>query len=234
MPDLDALAVIRGGGSLESLQAFDNELLARALFASRIPTVCGIGHHRDVTIASLVSDVGVSTPTGAAKRVNESWDRLYREIPLQKSTLCYAFERRLRVAGSSVDHLVAMLVGFMDRLSMKHRFSRRMLVENFRQLEIKRNETQRRCAHMGVYLLRRFGSVLIKSAETIRLHEAYLEGVSPARNLRLGYSIIVGESGRVIKDASGLYAGESVEARLHKGSFISKVERIYGEGKREN
>ncbi len=72
-PDTEVLVVTRGGGSLESLQAFNSEDIARAIFASRIPVVCGIGHERDVSIADLVADVRASTPTDAAKIISEDW-----------------------------------------------------------------------------------------------------------------------------------------------------------------
>jgi len=79
--DIDALIIMRGGGSLESLQAFDNEVTARAVFASKIPTIAAIGHHVDVPIASFVADVSVSTPTAAAHLVNQSWERVLSMFP---------------------------------------------------------------------------------------------------------------------------------------------------------
>lgn len=92
MPSLDVLIVIRGGGSLEDMQAFNNEHVARTMFASGIPTIAGIGHDRDVPIASLVADVMTSTPTAAAIRVNASWDRLVRELPLRARELADQFD----------------------------------------------------------------------------------------------------------------------------------------------
>ncbi|MDO8493007.1 MAG: exodeoxyribonuclease VII large subunit [bacterium] len=81
MPELDAVVIIRGGGSLESMQAFNNEILCREIFASKIPVVAGIGHDVDVPIACLVADVSVSTPTAAANLINSSWDRLLFGLP---------------------------------------------------------------------------------------------------------------------------------------------------------
>ena len=82
MPFLDVIVIIRGGGSLEELQAFNNEILARAIFASKIPVICGIGHETDVPIASLVADVAVSTPTAVAHYLNKNWENLFFEYPL--------------------------------------------------------------------------------------------------------------------------------------------------------
>src|SRR3989344_5209822 len=82
-PETKVLVLTRGGGSLESLQAFNSELVARAIFASRIPIICGVGHERDVTIADFVADVRASTPTHAAKIIGESWERGVLELDQQ-------------------------------------------------------------------------------------------------------------------------------------------------------
>lgn len=82
IPDLDAIVVIRGGGSLESMQAFNNEKVCRSISASKIPTICGIGHDVDVPLACLVADVSVSTPTAAANLINNTYDELLSSINL--------------------------------------------------------------------------------------------------------------------------------------------------------
>ncbi len=92
---VDILVVIRGGGSLEDLQAFNNELVARKIFSSRIPVLCGIGHDRDVPIASLVCDKAVSTPSMAAETINASWDGLLLELPVMAHRLASSFEAAL-------------------------------------------------------------------------------------------------------------------------------------------
>ncbi len=89
---VDILVIIRGGGSLEDLQAFNNELVARKIFSSHIPTLCGIGHDRDVPIASLVCDKAVSTPSMAAEMVNASWDGLFLDLPVAAHRLVSLFE----------------------------------------------------------------------------------------------------------------------------------------------
>ncbi|MCA9364951.1 MAG: exodeoxyribonuclease VII large subunit [Candidatus Moranbacteria bacterium] len=71
--DVDVVVLVRGGGSLESLQAFNNEALARAIVDCPFPVVCGVGHEKDETIATLVADLGVSTPTAAAQTVSRDW-----------------------------------------------------------------------------------------------------------------------------------------------------------------
>ncbi len=123
MPNLDVLAVMRGGGSLEDLQPFNNEHVARAVFASSIPTIGAIGHDRDVPIAALVSDVAVSTPTAAAVLVNRSWDRLAQQTPRLAQTLVHEFDHvlgdaRERSDPGAIAHLFdAVLARTGDRVA---------------------------------------------------------------------------------------------------------------------
>ena len=90
--DYDVLVLMRGGGSLEDLQAFNNEKVARALFATKIPTIAAVGHDRDVPIANLVADVAVSTPTAAAVKVNSTWESLTLTLPQLSDELLHRFE----------------------------------------------------------------------------------------------------------------------------------------------
>ena len=106
--DTEVLVLTRGGGSLESLQAFNAEAVARAIFASRIPIISAIGHERDVTIADFAADVRASTPTHAAKIIAEDWltaPLLLREqeqsLSAQASQLVQNYQHRLEMHTSS-------------------------------------------------------------------------------------------------------------------------------------
>jgi exodeoxyribonuclease VII large subunit len=125
--DLDVLAIMRGGGSLEDMQAFNNELVVRAVFASKIPTICAIGHDRDVPIVAMVGDVATSTPTAAAVRVNASWDRLYIGLPQMQQDLIYNFERILDEKKNllSIDNILNTFQRILsDRMSKIENYSR--------------------------------------------------------------------------------------------------------------
>jgi exodeoxyribonuclease VII large subunit len=123
MPELDVLVIIRGGGSLEDLQAFNNEHVSRELFASKIPTLCSIGHEKDVPIAQLVADESASTPTATAVRINQSWDRLYLGLPRYGQRLVSSFGetllkyRNLLDIGSMLALFERNLSAFGERLS---------------------------------------------------------------------------------------------------------------------
>lgn len=111
---IDVLVIIRGGGSMEDLQAFNNELVARAVFGSRVPTIVSIGHDRDVPLAQMVADASGSTPTATAMLINGSWDRL-RTVDAQADMLAYAMERVLGAVQSRMEAAWHRLDGFAQR-----------------------------------------------------------------------------------------------------------------------
>jgi len=114
MPELDVLVLIRGGGSSESLQAFNNEVLARAVFASKIPVICGIGHDVNVPIASLVADVSVSTPLAAAVVLNKPWELLMNHLPYLEERLFDNFENYLDKIKDKMKETKEDLLGFFQ------------------------------------------------------------------------------------------------------------------------
>ncbi len=101
-----ALVLIRGGGSLESLQGFNHEAVARALFACPIPTIVGVGHDVDVPIAALVADVGVSTPTAVAHAINETWSAVPEVVSQYMACIMRMYE--LRYANIASRHALAL------------------------------------------------------------------------------------------------------------------------------
>src|SRR3989344_3270883 len=196
--DLDVLVIMRGGGSLEDLQAFNNELVARAVFASYIPTICAIGHHKDAPIASLVGDEAPSTPTGAAMRVNQSWDRLVKDLPILKREMVYAYESKLVAAYSRIESLREKMINYFRRAFVKFESLKSALLEVFER-------------------------ELARVVERVGTIEKYLASVNPERNLKLGYSIVTDNSGKVIKDSSQVKIGEDIKTKLYKGEVVSKV-----------
>jgi len=93
--DIEVLVIIRGGGSRESLQAFNTESVVRAVAGFKCPVLTGIGHDVDVTLAELVADVGASTPTGVAEVLNETWDTLTSSLGIAEGRIMNSYQRRL-------------------------------------------------------------------------------------------------------------------------------------------
>jgi len=93
--DVDVVVIIRGGGSLESLQAFNNEVLVRRVADFKVPVICGIGHDKDVPLASLAADKLVSTPTAATNILDETWDKALNTVILFEKEIFYKNQKLL-------------------------------------------------------------------------------------------------------------------------------------------
>src|SRR5690606_21329399 len=93
--DIDVLVIMRGGGSWESLQAFNTESVVRAISGFKCPVLTGIGHDVDVTLSELVADVGASTPTAVAETLNETWDTLTSSFDTAQAKVLSTFSRSL-------------------------------------------------------------------------------------------------------------------------------------------
>mgnify|MGYP001618763081 CR=1 FL=1 len=204
-PALDAIVIIRGGGSLESLQAFNNELLAREIFASKIPVIVGIGHEVNAPIACMVADYSASTPTAVATFINRSWDPIVMGVPAFESRILRGFENRLATLRSESRFLMEKMI-----VHLKNIF------QSFKMLS----------ERITVDALEAIKNSINSKLEFIKKTERILTIASPLRNLKLGYSIITGSGGRVIKDTSQLKKGEKIKSKLAKGEVLSIVEGL--------
>ncbi len=203
-PDLDVLVVMRGGGSLEDLQAFNNEQIARTIFASGIPTIAGIGHDRDMPIASLVADAAVSTPTAAAVLINNSWQRLTEELPRREQALIHGLENALSRARYGIEKAGYIIDNYFERI--KNRLD--AFTEKLKQ---------------GLHALE---TACLSHKLKIEKAGQFLAGADPERNLRLGYSIVRNRGGKVVRTAADVKVGESISTKLYRGELESKVEEI--------
>jgi exodeoxyribonuclease VII large subunit len=113
---IEVLVIMRGGGSLESLQAFNTEAVVRAIAAFPVPVVTGIGHDVDVTLAELVADVPASTPTAVAEVLNESWDTLQSSLATFESCILHAYQRSLTDVHRTLDQEQVTIIRRFDQL----------------------------------------------------------------------------------------------------------------------
>lgn len=202
--NIDVIVIIRGGGSLESLQAFNNERVARAIFGSPIPTICGIGHDVDVPIACLVGDLSVSTPTATAHAVSRSWARLEEGLPMINHRLMNSFESALVDKLNLVDNFYNKATGIVRQLSVRIQRSTEDLVNSFKR--IMENTTQ-----------------------TVSHAEKILAALNPENQLRLGYSILFDSAGKVLKNIDSIEIGDMIKARLQKGSVSASIKEKHKE-----
>jgi exodeoxyribonuclease VII large subunit len=201
--DLDLLIVGRGGGSMEDLWAFNEEVLARAVFASRIPVVSAVGHEIDFTICDFVADVRAATPTEAGELVVPDRAEVAASLAL--------YRRRL---GLALGRVVARARQGLDALAARYAFRRPQtaLLERAQRLDDLLERTKTLLAHrLGL-----LGEALAGSGRR-------LEALSPLKVLGRGYSLTFGPDGRILRSVEGLAPGDSILSRLHGGEIESEV-----------
>lgn len=201
--ECDVLLLVRGGGSLEDLWQFNEEALARAIRASAIPVVVGVGHETDFTIADFAADQRAPTPTAAAELVSPSRVQLAALLVDCGRRLAREMRRRLDYAAQSVDACARRLVHPAQRLRAHHQMVTQL------------------SARLGFSFLH---SMRACEATLARL-QAGLAGLDPTAVLGRGYSITYGAAGQVLRDASQVKAGEQLRTMLSRGELESEVKK---------
>ena len=201
--ECDVLLLVRGGGSIEDLWAFNEEAVARAVRASAIPVVVGVGHETDTTIADFVADRRAPTPTAAAELVSPARAELIDRVQRLAARASREAQRRVEYAMQAVDALARRLVHPAERL----RASRQLLAQLY--------------ARLGLGVGRRLDA----STARVALASARLQSLDPTAVLSRGYSITRAASGAVLRDASQVSAGERLVTALAKGWIESETVR---------
>lgn len=204
--EADVLIVGRGGGSLEDLWAFNEEVVARAIHGSRIPVISAVGHEIDVTIADLVADRRALTPSEAAEIVLPPLDDLQGTLDACRDRIAAALSRRLEVARAQ-----------LDRLRSSYAF--RAPLERIRLHE-------QRLDDLAASAQRAVGRQIDSARERLAAAAGRLRALGPLRVLERGYSITrLVDTGRVIRRAGEVEPGQIIESIVHRGRLLSRVER---------
>jgi exodeoxyribonuclease VII large subunit len=207
----DCLIVTRGGGSLEDLWAFNEELVCRAIYGSRLPVVSAVGHEIDVTLSDLVADVRALTPSEAAELVAPSAEELVRQLRQYQSRLGSALRSRAASARSRLEALTA------------HRMFRKPY-ELVQELSQRLDDLESRA-------YRAVGSRIRAAEQETGTLAARLDSLSPLAVLRRGYSVterVV--DGKVVGSTEDLTVGQQIRTRLASGQVFSRVEDLRGDG----
>lgn len=206
-PPLDVLVVGRGGGSLEDLWSFNEEVVVRAIFASQVPIVSAVGHEIDVTLADLVADVRALTPSEAAERIIPSADELTSRLAALQRRMAALLRARLSTARNHVEQLARRRI-LRDPRSLVYDLSRRL------------DDLDQQATRA---IRRRFD----RSRDNVASLAARLDSLSPLAVLARGYSMTMRfESGEVIRNAADVAVGDLVSTRLLSGEVTSRVERV--------
>jgi exodeoxyribonuclease VII large subunit len=247
---VDVLILARGGGSLEDLWSFNEEIVARAIFASEIPVISGVGHETDFTIADFVADLRASTPSAAAELVVQTRAEFDKHIAELRETLAGLVRYRLMELSRRVHELSArrgfrrpldllrqqrqrademtsrLALGLRARLEQsRKRFTAaylRIASFDFRvKISAFRLRLERRSADLGV----RAERLLRNKRDRLEKLSLQLEERSPLRVLERGYAIATDSSGNLLRSTENVALGDTVAIQLHRGKLSTEVKR---------
>ncbi len=248
--ECDVLILTRGGGSLEDLAAFNDEGLARAIFACRTPIVAAIGHEIDFTIAEFVADRRAPTPSAAAETVTPDAGELGKRVAVLRRRLAAQVRQRLGFLSSQLGHLGARLAPWHPGARLGQRQQRLDELAGRMASALATRLARRRVACDGLHQRLRLHSPgrtlggLAERVEACRRRLAYsararlqyreqrlaaaaaqLHALSPLAVLSRGYSITRSlPSGRIVRRVSAVRPGDSLETRVEDGRILSRVE----------
>jgi exodeoxyribonuclease VII large subunit len=200
---LDVIIVGRGGGSLEDLWAFNEEVVARAIVASRIPVISAVGHEIDWTISDMVADLRAHTPTAAAEKVVMHWDELgealreYRER-MQNGVANLLNAKREQLVGLRESYVFRQPLAYVRQVSQR-------VDELLRQMQ---NYVK---------------GFVNEKKQLFQNFVGKLEALSPMSVLERGYTLTFDLAGNILKDVRKIKTGDLIKTRLKSGIVESKV-----------
>jgi len=251
----DVLILARGGGSMEDLWAFNEEMVARAIFASSIPIISGIGHETDVTIADFAADVRAPTPSAAAEHATPDQIQWLEKIGGLERRLQQQLARLLMQQQQKTDWLSGRLQQQHPRAKLERNRQRlaeldtRLINTQLQRLSASRERINSASARLWqrspVTLLRTYRQQLIfhhdrlmvaintakqQKHQRLQIASQTLHTVSPLATLSRGYALVTDDAtGRIIRTTQQLKIGSRVKTRLASGEFLSRVETLLNE-----
>jgi exodeoxyribonuclease VII large subunit len=248
--NVDVIIIARGGGSAEDLASFNNEALARTVAASRIPVISAVGHETDFTIIDFVSDLRAPTPSAAAELVIRSRQEVEDHAAALRERLSRAMRYRLLMGRQALTELaqhgafarmmevIRQRQQKIDDLSHRLELAERHLLQQAHRrwemisaavrhydLRLVLSGMRKQLENGTAALVAVMRNVLLQHRVRSDRLQTALQSLSPLAILERGYALVFDPQGRLLKDVSGLKAGDEISARLAHGEFHAAVTR---------
>lgn len=211
---LDVLIVGRGGGSIEDLWAFNEEMVARAIFECKTPVISAVGHETDVTIADYVADLRAPTPSAAAELAVFDYDQFADQVRTCRQALERTMERQVERV----------------RFRLEQNKMRLRLLDPQRQVF----ERRQRLADLTGRMESLMQSAVTGARHRLELSASRLDGLSPLKKLSGGYGFIEDKDGKALKSVNQIQSGEKIRVYVADGHVSATVDEKFGEGERQD
>jgi exodeoxyribonuclease VII large subunit len=201
---IDVILLVRGGGSIEDLWAFNDEALARYVAQAPVPVVSGVGHETDFTIADFVADHRAPTPTGAAELATPNRQALLEQLGVLQDRLLSKLTQRLERESQRLDQLTLRLAhAIPDPKRMR---------EKKEQLKIR--------------LLQAWHMTMHRQRQLVLSQHQQLEALNPQRTLERGYAVLMNSKDQVVMSSEAIAEQDTLHVRLAKGQVTLQVEKL--------
>lgn len=223
--DIDVLVIVRGGGSLESLQAFNNEILIRRIAEFKAPVIAGIGHDKDVPLASYVADLAVSTPTAVTVAINRSWEHVQSEIGMFERDIISRYQRMIMEQKFRLETLSRGIERGFGSLFKKFDDAKHALRNAMSNIQHTLQSSDRALTSVARTISGRFEEHIERIRLRIESADKRLHASDPTRQLKLGYSIVY-SADKIVRSVGDVKKSDKIDIRVADGKITSQVENI--------
>lgn len=223
--DIDVLVIMRGGGSLESMMAFNNELLVREAAGFPVPVIAAIGHDKDVPLLAMGADLAVSTPSIAATTLNDSWKQALLFLERYERNIIGSYGNVLDNANSLIDRSIGIVREAGDSILGKYKKIKDKLMVSLQNFKNTLSNAKIKLNSSLADSFSAFARLMDRTRQRLEYAEKAVNLNNPERQLQLGYSI-ASRGGRIIRYTSDARIGEDIDIRVTDGTIISEVKKI--------